>query len=104
MEYYDESGNQVTNPDLTKGIIINEKQELLKHHDAVKKVSHMIDLDGTKGRGENGKSLQCEVIDVPEQFAWDEYETVSIYHSYTTEEQAAYDAGAASGIFMLQPL
>lgn len=96
MIYHDESGNVITNPDMTKGKIVSESQVVIAHHDAVEEVSHMEVMPGTESMNQ-GKGLQHKVIDTPASDAWDEYDTLAIYHAYTTDEQAAYDAGLEAG-------
>ena len=70
MKYYDESGNEITNPDLTKGSV-TEKTRIIGIHQRL--------LDGTEGRGEDGNGLYEYVEDI---------ETYGVYHVYTADELA----------------
>ena len=76
MKYYDESGNEITNPDLTKGKI-TEKAKVTGTHQEL--------MPGTEGRGEDGKGLFQQVNDT---------ETVGVYHAYTDAEIVAQKADA----------
>ena len=70
MKYYDENGTEITNPDLTKGKI-TEKTKVTGTHTEL--------MEGTEGRGEDGKGLFQQVNDT---------ETVGVYHAYTDAELA----------------
>ena len=76
MKYYDESGNEITNPDLTKGKI-TEKAKVTGTHQEL--------MPGTEGRGEDGKGLFQTIEDT---------ETYGEYHVYTDAEIAAQKADA----------
>ncbi len=81
MKVYDESGQLLTVvPDLAKGWL-QVTQRLVKHHPAQEEKSPMEVMPGTSG-------LHHLVIDQPARDAWDEYETVQVYHLYTPEELA----------------
>lgn len=88
MKIYDESGSLlVGEPDLTKGWL-ESQQRVAVHHPAQPEqpeVSHIEVMPGTDG-------LRCVVVDrpaVPARPAWDEYETVQVYHPYTPEQLEA---------------
>ena len=70
MKYYDESGTEITNPDLTKGKI-TEKTRITGTHQEL--------MPGTKGRGEDEKGLFQTIEDT---------ETYGEYHVYTADELA----------------
>ena len=74
MEYYDESGIRVTNPDITKGSVTEQTRVTGTRTEL---------MEGTEGRGEDGKGLFRQVNDT---------ETVGVYHAYTEEEIAAQKA------------
>lgn len=78
MKYYDESGNEITNPDLTKGSV-TEKTRIIGIHQRL--------LDGTEGRGEDGNGLYEYVEDI---------ETYGVYHVYTADELAEKKRECAS--------
>lgn len=71
MKYIDESGNEITNPDLTKGSVTEQTRVTGTHTEL---------MAGTEGRGEDGKGLFKTVNDT---------ETVGVYHVYTDAEIAA---------------
>lgn len=92
--YKDENGVVLeTTPNLTKGKIVSSSQEITAHHEATKEISHLENLEGTKGMGVNGDYLHHLVIDIPATEAWDEYSTIEVYHAFTADEQAEYDVG-----------
>ena len=102
MIYLDESGNVLTNPDMTKGKTVSgsEKQVVVAHHDAVAEVSHWEPLKGIGGAeiiDDNGYVLKRHIIDTPATPAYDEYDTQCTYHKYSEAEQQAYDAGQNAG-------
>lgn len=68
MKYYDEIGNEITNPDLTKGSVTNHTKVTGFHYEL---------LDGTNGYGVDGKGLYQKIIDSEEY---------GVYHVYTAEE------------------
>ena len=84
MKIYDEAGALLTGePDLTAGYLTQE-QRVTAHHKAVAEKSHLEVMEGAEG-------LRRRVVDRPARPAWDEYETVGVYHPYTAEELAARD-------------
>lgn len=85
MKIYDETGALLaSDPDLTRGYVTQE-QRVAAHHKAVTEKSHLEVMEGTQG-------LRRKVVDRPARAAWDEYETVGVYHPYTAEELAARGA------------
>ena len=76
MEYYDESGNHITDPDLSKGKVTEQTRVTGTHTEL---------MAGTEGRGEDGKGLYQEITD---------HGTIGIYHAYTNEEIAQQKADA----------
>ncbi len=87
MKIYDESGQLLTAaPDPAKGWLSTEQRVSVHHPEqpAVQEKSHVEVMPGTD-------DLRCRVVDVPYQPArpaWDEYETVQVYHPFTPEELA----------------
>ncbi len=81
MKIYDESGQLLTAvPDLAQGWLENT-QRLVQHHPAQEEKSHLEVMPGTT-------RLRHLVVDQPARDAWDEYETVQVYHPYTSGELA----------------
>ena len=81
MKIYDLNGNLLAaDPDLALGWV-EHQQRLVAHHEAVEEQSHLEIMPGTDG-------LRHKVVDAPARAAWDEWETVGVYHPYTPEELA----------------
>ena len=86
MKIYDETGALLESPDLEKGYLTDERR-VAAHHEGVAAQAEQYHLEvmaGTQG-------LRRKVVDRPAQPAapaWDEYETVQVYHPYTAEELA----------------
>ena len=76
MKYIDESGNEITNPDITKGSVTEQTRVTGTHTEL---------MAGTEGWGEDGKGLFKTVTDT---------ETVGVYHVYTDAEIAQQKADA----------
>ena len=98
MRYESESGEPLEEADIDLNLgCVREERRLVAHHEATPEVpeqSHWeeIAVDGS------GFSASSKVIDVPYQparEAWDEYETVGVYHPYTDEELEAQAAERA---------
>jgi len=98
MRYESESGEPLEEADIDLNLgCVREERRLVEHHEATPEVpeqSHWeeIAVDGS------GFSASSKVIDVPYQparEAWDEYETVGVYHPYTDEELEAQAAERA---------
>lgn len=86
MKILDQQGNEITNPDLTKGYLNPDK--LTIHHDAVVGIAEQSHMEVVTEYSNGGKDLK-KVIDVPgvpECDAYDEYENVERYVLYTSEE------------------
>ena len=99
MRYESEAGEPLDEKDIDLNLgRVREERRLVAHHEATPEVperSHWeeIAVDGS------GFSASSKVIDVPYQparEAWDEYETVGVYHVYTSEELEAQAAEEAS--------
>lgn len=92
---YDMDGNVIENPDMEKGHIVSE-QRIKAHHDAIPEVEEEFEwrvMEGTESIEPGG--LMEKVITVPghpAQDAYDEYETIRVYHPYTEEELAIRNA------------
>ena len=88
MRIFDETKTkEITNPDLEKGYLQADKL-LIAHHDAQEEVQEQKHEELLHEYPNGGKEYM-EVIDVPYQpakEAWDEYEDIQVYISYTEEE------------------
>lgn len=81
MKIYDEAGQLMAEaPDLAKGWL-EDTQRLVQHHPAQTEKCHVEIMRGTN-------DLRHRVLDQPEQAAWDEYESVQVYHPYSPEDLA----------------
>lgn len=93
MKIYDENDRKIEAPDLSKGYL-TEEQRLAAHHEAVEAVAEVGHYE-TIAEYPNGGKDAAWIIDTPgaaAQDAWDEFETVQIYHPFTGEEIAARNA------------
>lgn len=82
MKIYDEAlKNEITEPDLEKGKLVDAKR-LVAHHEEQQRVIHLEIMEGTDVFG----GLRHEVEDTPYKAAWDEYEDVQKYVPYTKAE------------------
>lgn len=89
MRIIDMNGNEITNPDLSKGMLVQE-EIFVRHHEAVEAVEEQWHYETVAEYPNGGKDVE-KVIDVPgvdAQEAWDEYETVQRFIPYTEEELA----------------
>lgn len=97
MKYYDEQGEPLNEDqiDLNLGRV-REERRLVAHHDATPEV---LERGHWKDVLKDGEVIgQTWVVDVPYHAAmeaWDEYETVGVYHPYTDEELEAQAAERA---------
>lgn len=107
MRIIDEDGNEILNPDYTKGYT-TEEEIFIAHHDAIPGVEEVGHYEIVAEYPNGGKDIEW-VVDVPgvePQDAWDEYETVLRWHWYPEPEpdppepepeperaQENYDAG-----------
>lgn len=92
MLVYDENGNIVENPDLELGRLKADKR-FIAHHEAVEAVKEQSHYEIVMVYPNGGKDVQ-KVIDVPAveaQEAWDEYEEIYRYISYTESEIEAIE-------------
>lgn len=93
MKIYDENDLEIASPDLGKGYL-TEEQKLVAHHEAVEAVADVGHYEVIAEYPNGGKDVE-RVIDVPgveAREAWDEYETVQVFHPYTAEELADQNA------------
>jgi hypothetical protein len=91
MKILDQQGNEVLNPDLTKGHLKSDK--LTIHHDAVAAVAEQSHIEVIKEYSNGGKDVE-KVIDVPGVLgcdAYDTYEDIERYIPYTAAELAAIE-------------
>lgn len=89
MKIYDENNMEIASPDLDKGYLTDE-QRLVAHHEAVEAVEEVGHYEVVREYPNGGKDVSW-VIDTPgvaAQDAWDEFETVQVYHPFTAEEIA----------------
>lgn len=87
MRIIDRNGNEITTPDLSVGMLI-EEEILAAHHDAVEAVPEKWHYEVSAQYANGGKDV-VRIVDVPgveAKEAWDEYETVMRYIPYTEEE------------------
>lgn len=87
MRYFDDNGNEVVNPDLSRGYGIAEKV-FVAHHEAepeIKETGHHVVV---KEYPNGGKDVEwvVDVPGVPAKAAWDEYEDITRWHWYTEAE------------------
>lgn len=81
MRILDEDGNEILNPDYSKGYT-TEEEIFIAHHDAVPGVEEVWHYEVVRTYPNGGKDVE-KVIDVPgvpAQDAWDEYETILRWH------------------------
>lgn len=93
MKYIDEQNNEIFDPDLTKGYL-TEEQILVDYHPAVEAVEEVGHYEVVREYPNGGKDVEW-MVDTPgvaAQEAWNEYETVQMFHPYTAEELAAMNA------------
>jgi len=91
MKILDENGNEILNPDLTKGYLNPDK--LTIHHDAVVGVSEQSHIEVIKEYQNGGKDVE-KVIDVPGILgcdAYDTYEDIERYIPYSDAELSAIE-------------
>lgn len=98
MRYETEAGEPLEEADIDLNLgCVREERRLVAHHEATPEVpeqSHWEEI----AVDESGFSASSKVIDVPYQparEAWDEYETVGVFHPYTDEELEAQAAERA---------
>ena len=95
MKIYDESGQLLAAPDLDRGWL-ETTQRLVAHHPAEPgrpAVTHLEVMQGTRDL----RKLVVDVPAVPAKDAWDETETVQVYHPFTPEELAQREQAAVPG-------
>ncbi len=87
MRILDSAGHEITNPDLQKGHLVQEKL-FLRHHEATPEVQERSHLEEVRTYENGGKEFR-QVIDThyaPAREAWDEYEDIRRYVAYTPQE------------------
>ena len=101
MRYIDENGNFIPKPDPSSGLG-EEKQIFIAHHDAEEEVPDIGHYKVVAEYPNGGKDVEW-IVDVPGRPyipAWDEYETVILWHffkppsadrNYTAGELATID-------------
>lgn len=93
MKVYDENNLEIASPNLERGYL-TEEQRLVAHHGAIEAVAEVGHYETIAEYPNGGKDVSW-IVDTPgvaAQDAWDEYETVQIYHPFTAEELAARNA------------
>lgn len=87
MRIIDENGNEILNPDYSKGYT-TEEETFIAHHDAIPGVEEVWHYEVVREYPNGGKDVE-KVIDVPgvpAQDEWDEYETILRWHWYPEPE------------------
>lgn len=87
MRIFDIDNNEIQNPDLELGYLLEEKI-FISHHSAVEAVPEQWHYETIQVYPNGGKDVK-KVIDAPgveAKEAWDEYETIQRYMLYTEEE------------------
>lgn len=93
MRILDQDNNEITNPDLTIGYLIDDKF-LVQHHEAIEAVDEQGHYEVENEYPETGGKTLVWVVDVPRVYArdaWDEYEDIQRYVLYTKEELDAQE-------------
>ena len=97
MRYENEAGEPLEEVDIDLNLgSVRTERRLVAHHEAtpaVAEVSHWEDVPTS-----DGSRVQVKVVDspaLPARDAWDEYETVGVFHPYTDEELEAQAAERA---------
>lgn len=93
MKIYDENHTEIDAPDLSLGYLTEERR-LVAHHESVEAVKEVGHYEVIAEYPNGGKDAAW-IVDEPgakAQEAWDEFETVQIYHPFTSEELAARNA------------
>lgn len=93
MRILDENNIEIIEPDLSLGRLVTEEL-LVAHHPAVEAVPEQWHYETVCEYLNGGKDVS-KVIDVPgveAKDAWDEYETIQRYVTYTEDELAALEA------------
>ena len=92
MRIIDMNGNEITAPDMTKGHLV-EDSILIAHHEALEAVEEVWHHEIVAEYPNGGMDVE-KIIDVPAvcaKEAWDEYETVFRYVSYTQQELEQFE-------------
>ena len=93
MRIYDNNDVELASPDLSLGYLVEDRR-LIAHHDAVEAVAEAGHWETVAEYPNGGKDVAW-VVDVPgveARDAWDEYEDIFRYVSYTKEELAQIEA------------
>lgn len=89
MKIIDENKNEITNPDLDLGYLVNDTETI--HHDAIEAVEEKSHYETIAEYPNGGKDVQ-KIIDIEEvkaKDAWDEEIPIQKYILYTAEELKA---------------
>ena len=89
MRILDANNNEITSPDLSLGVLV-EESIFIAHHEAIEPVEEQWHYEVVAEYDNGGKDVR-KVVDVPgveARDAWDEYETIQRYVPYTDEELA----------------
>ena len=91
MRYENEQGEPLTEADIDEHLgYVREERRLVAHHDAQPEIpeqGHWRDVVSESGEP-LGRTFVIDVAYQPARDAWDEYETVGVYVSYTPEQLA----------------
>lgn len=87
MRIFDENGIEIESPDLEKGYLKNDRL-LVQHHEAVKAVEEIGHYEVIAQYPNGGQDVEwvVEVPGVEAKEAWDEYEDILRYVTYTETE------------------
>lgn len=87
MRIIDENGNEILNPDYSKGYT-TEEEIFIAHHDAIPGVEEVWHYEVVREYPNGGKDVEkvIDVLGVPAQDAWDETEKILRYILYSEEE------------------
>ena len=91
MKIVDENKNEITNPDLNLGYLVNDTETI--HHDAIEAVEEKFHYETIAEYPNGGKDVR-KVIDTPgvqAQEEWVEQVPIQKYIRYTAEELAAQE-------------
>lgn len=87
MRIFDTNNIELTNPDLSRGYL-NEDKIFVKHHEATQPIEERWHYEVIKVYPNGGKDIKkvVDVAGVSARDAWDEYEDIFRYIEYTEDE------------------
>lgn len=92
MRIFDVNNNELTNPDLFRGYL-REDKIFIKRHEAIAPTEEQWHYEVVREYPNGGKDIKkvIDVFGVEAQEAWDEYEDIQRYIEYTEDELANMD-------------